>query len=450
MRYVLVGGSVAGIAAAEAIRSRDPSGEILMISDESYGAYARPLISHYLAGQVNDEQILYRSEDFYQRLRIDPRFGSRVTALDTDRQQVCLESGERIGYDRLLLAVGSVPVFPKIPGLTLEGVFGFRGFADARKLAEKADEVRRVVVIGGGFIGLVCAMALRQVGVQVTVLEVLSRLMALMLDERGAKLVQGRLEQEGVVVRTDTSVQKILGSSKLGVQGVILDDDSEIPADLVVVATGVQPNLDLVRDTAIRHRRGILVDETLQTNVPGVYAAGDVVEAYDCLRQDLSLNANWPCAYEQGRIAGLNMAGAVRNYQGGYAMNSLDVFGLPCISMGIVNPVGNGYEFRVKSAPGRSVYKKLVFHQDRLVGAICLGEITRAGVLNRLLREGLNVKTVKDDILEERQGYIEFLKRIDRPEMEGNVQWPSAMGMAKKFKKQFDEKRLMERMQEKG
>src|SRR3990172_12480447 len=150
MRYVFVGGRVGRIAAAEAIRSRDPSGEILMISDESYGAYARPLISHYLAGQVNDEQILYRSEDFYQRLRIDPRFGSRVTALDTDRQQVCLESGERIGYDRLLLAVGSVPVFPKIPGLTLEGVFGFRGFADARKLAEKADEVRRVVVIGGG------------------------------------------------------------------------------------------------------------------------------------------------------------------------------------------------------------------------------------------------------------------------------------------------------------
>lgn len=450
MRYVLVGGSVAGIAAAEAIRSRDPSGEILMISDEPYGAYARPLISHYLAGQVSDEQILYRSEDFYQRLRIDPRFGSRVSALDTDRQSVLLESGERIGYDRLLVAVGSVPVFPKIPGLTLEGVFAFRGFADARKIAEKADEVRRAVVIGGGFIGLVCAMALRQVGVQVTIVEVLSRLMALMLDERGAGLVQGRLEREGVTVRTNTSVQKILGSSKLGVQGVILDDDSEIFADLVVVATGVQPNLELVRETTIRCRRGILVDDTLQTSVPGVYAAGDVVEAFDCLRQELSLNANWPCAYEQGRVAGLNMTGAGRRYQGGYTMNSLDVLGLPCISMGVVNPPEDGYEFRFKWAPARHVYKKLVFRQDCLVGAICLGETARAGVLNRLLREGQNLRAVKDDILEERRGYIDFLKQLERQELEGNVQWPTVMGMAQKYKKQFDEKRLLERIQEKG
>lgn len=450
MKYILVGGSVAGIAAAEAIRSRDPSGDVVMISDESEGAYARPLISHYLAGQARDEQIRYRSEEFYRRMQVEPRFGSRVVSLDTERRAILLESGERIGYDRLLLAVGSLPVFPKIPGLTLDGVFAFRGFADARRISEKADEVRRAVVIGGGFIGVVCAMALRQIGIQVTVVEILSRLMAPMLDERAAGLVRARLQEEGVAVRTETSVQKILGSSKLGVRGVMLQDGSELPADLVVVAAGVQPNLDLVRDTAVRCRKGILVDEYLRTNVADVYAAGDVVESYDWLRREPSLNANWPCAYEQGRIAGSNMAGDERVYRGGYTMNSLDVFGLPCISMGLVNASGDDYEVRVKWAPSRNVFKKLVFKDNRLVGAVCLGETTRAGVLNRLLREGRDLRSVKNDILEERRAFMDFLRDLQRPEMEGKVEWPSVIGMAKQYKKKFDDARLLERIQGKG
>ncbi|MDE3089809.1 MAG: NAD(P)/FAD-dependent oxidoreductase, partial [Chloroflexota bacterium] len=289
MHYVIIGNSATGIGAAESLHAIDPKAKITLIGDEPQHVYARPLISHYIAGEVAADEMRYRPADFYTRLQIDARLGVRAEALGLDNHAVVLADGTTIRYDKLLIATGSIQKFPPIKGREHIGVFDFwtRAHADAiRERTSGCDWLLpcTAVVVGAGLVGIQAANGLRGAGLNVVLVELLPAILSRILDAPGAAYAQQIMEQGGVRVLTGRSVAEILGTAEEGVTGVRLDNGEAIDCGLVVKATGVAPNLALVKGTRVAMNMGIVVNEYFETNVPSVYAAGDVAETYDVTR----------------------------------------------------------------------------------------------------------------------------------------------------------------------
>ena len=399
-KYLIIGNSAGGTGAAEAIREVDKDGAITIISDEPYPVYSRPLISEYLSGERSLEGMLYRPPDFYAGNHIEARLGQKVARLHLAAREAELETGERFGWEKLLLATGGVPIVPAMEGMTRRGISTFTNLDDAKAIETLKTQVKRVVVIGGGLIGMSITEALLKLKIEVAVVELMDRVLGTLLDESASRLVEKALLGEGVRLFTGRTVKAILGSEgdEAVVGGVVLSDGQKLDCDLVVVAIGVSPRTQLVKDTAIRVNRGIVVDSHMATNVPDVYACGDVAEAYDRIYGTHRLTPIWPNAYVGGRVAGYNMAGKVTEYPGSTSANSLKYFGLPIVTAGLVNPPAkDGYE-ALSRAEG-DVYKKVVLKDGRMVGLIFMGDIQPSGVVFGLMREGVEVAAFKDALL---------------------------------------------------
>ncbi|MDO8637376.1 MAG: FAD-dependent oxidoreductase [Dehalococcoidia bacterium] len=404
-KYLIIGNSAGGVGAAEAIREVDKVGAIAIISDEPYPAYSRPLISEYLCGERNLEGMLYRPSDMYSRNHIETHLGKKVSKLHLENKQVELETGEKLNWEKLLLATGGTPIVPAMEGMGKRGIFTFTTLDDAKAIETMKGQARRVVVIGGGLIGMSVTEALVKLGLEVSVVELVGRVLSAILDEPASRLVEAALKSAGVKLFTGKTVKKILGrgANEEIVGGVELSDGQKLDCDLVIVAIGVSPRTQLAKDTAIKLNRGIVVDNYMATNSPGVYACGDVAEAYDYIYGAYRLTPIWPNAYMGGRVAGYNMAGKVTEYQGGTNANSLKYFGLPIVTAGMVNlPSKDGYEI-ISSADG-NIYKKIVIKDDRIMGIVFMGDIQRSGVIFGLMREGVKVTSFKDNLLSENFG----------------------------------------------
>ena len=342
VKYLIIGNSAGGIGAAEAIREVDKTGEVTIVSDEPYPAYSRPLISEYLAEKRPLEKMLFRPADFYERNNIRTFLGKKAQRLDIDKHVVELESGEKISWEKLLLATGGLPIVPQIKGIDRSGVFTFTTLDDAKAIDQFLNQFPkrtiRAVVIGGGLIGISVTEALVKRGVQVTIVEMKERILNTILDEETSVLEEETLMQAGVKIITGHTVAEIGSYSGDDVTSVTLDDGSPVPCELVIVAIGVRPRTDLTIGTGIKVNRGIVVDRRMATSHPEVFACGDAAEAYDFIYGENRLTPIWPNAYMGGRVAGFNMAGVSTEYSGGTAMNSLKYFGLAVVSAGIVNP----------------------------------------------------------------------------------------------------------------
>ncbi len=398
MRYVIIGCSYAAVGAVEAIREVDAAGEIIVVADEPYGAYCRPLLPHYLEGGMRLEQIYYRPPEFFSQMRVEARLGQTVTRIDPARHQVTLADGSALAFDRLLIAAGGKAAIPPTPGSDAKGVFTLIRLDDAHKMSAYIHDVgvKQAVIIGAG---LICLNTLRALtGTHITIVELLPRVMGLALDDEASRMVEQRLKANGVDLRTGTTVTKILKNRKRQVRAVALSTGDELPCQMVLVAVGVRPNLALVEGPGIAVKRGIVVDDHLQTSAPGVYAAGDVVEAYDVVNEERRVIAILPLAYEQGRIAGWNMAGRETRYVGGLALNSMSLFGLPLMTMGITLTDNHpGLTALVHRADG--VYRKLVFRGDVLVGAILIGDVASGGVLTGLIKSRKPITFSREQLL---------------------------------------------------
>ncbi|MCL6638596.1 MAG: FAD-dependent oxidoreductase [Firmicutes bacterium] len=446
MEYVIIGNSAAAVGAVESIRKVDGSGSITVIGEEKEHVYSRPLIAHLAAGEVGEERLPYRPLDFYDRMSARARLGERVAAVDYRAQKVVLASGGTVYYDRLLLATGSRPVPPPVRGLELNGVTAFQTLADARQMLEMVRAGRkRALVLGAGLIGMRAAYALQKSGADVTVVarrRVLSRI----LDGEGSGVLEAVLEKGGVRLLKGCSVLEITGREGR-VAGAVLDNGEFFPCDLVVTAVGVAPDLSLAGE--LKTNRGILVNEYFQTSFSNVYAAGDVAETWDIPRGRPRVNANWPNAHGQGRLAGLNMAGRAAPYKGSLGMNTVTFYGVPVVSMGIFDPVEEGlpgYEIKVRKNPPANIYQKLVFKDNRLKGAIFIGDLGYCGAVKDLIMEQTLVGIVKDAILEERYQFYDFLRKMRRDKVEGvHIQWPETYYPAQRYKKNFDEETWTER-----
>ncbi|MBS4026472.1 MAG: NAD(P)/FAD-dependent oxidoreductase, partial [Clostridia bacterium] len=309
MHYVIIGNSVAAAGAIEGIRQVDQEGMITLFSDEPYHIYSRPLISYYLADKVTGEQMKYRPEDFYRKNKVTACLGEKITLVEPDKSQVVLARGEKVAYDKLLIATGGKPFIPPIEGLDKENVHTFLKWEEVKKIKEKiVGGKKQVVILGAGLIGLKAAEGLSGAGCQVTVVDLADRVLSAILDKQAAAVVQQHLEEHRLKFCLENTVSEVLGDQ--GVTWVVLKDGTQLPCDLLIVAIGVMPNVDVLgAESKMEINRGILVNQQMETNITGIYAAGDVAEGLERLSQERRVLPILPNAYRQGEVAGINMAG---------------------------------------------------------------------------------------------------------------------------------------------
>jgi NAD(P)H-nitrite reductase large subunit len=412
MRYVIIGNSAAGINGAEAIRMRDNNGEITIISEEDYPAYSRCLIPYFMEGKLAEEDMLYRPAGYYEENRFNTILGRRAVSIDTKEKCVKLDNNECISYDKLLIATGGSPKLPDIPGIEKDGVFGFRTTKDLKGILRIAKTAKEAVVTGGGCIGLMAACGLHSLGLKVSIVIRSRHLLSQVADPEAGEIFRKRFETNGIPVLTETDVVKITGDKTIS--GVELDNGKKISCQLLIAGKGVTPNIELVKNTDIAVHDGIIVDDEQRTTATDVYAAGDVAETIDIVTGKRTVNAIWPAAAEQGRIAGANMTGEHKKYAGSIRMNSADFFGLPLISIGMVKPPpGQGYEFLTYYNEKENIFKKVVILNNILVGAVLVGDIENAGVYRSLIEKKIDISPIKKRLLDKRFGFTSVLELID-------------------------------------
>lgn len=401
--YVIVGSSVAAVAAVEAIRGVDGTGSVLVLGEEKVAAYSRPLISHHFAGKRDVVDMIYPRPGFWDKMGTTVRIGTRVVSCDLKRKTVTTDKGDDIGYGVLLLATGSRPGVPPIEeGLELDGVFTLTNLEDSQNIKEYLPRVRRVCVIGGGLIGLQAAEALIELGRQVTVVEFMERILGRVFDDVASSVVEELFREHGAEIMTRASARRIVpsqsGPARVG--EVVLQDGTRIPADMVIVATGVAPRKELADAAGIETNVGILVDRFMRTSALDVFAAGDVAEGHDLLTGTRRAIPLWPNAYLQGRIAGLNMAGRQTTFPGGVAMNAAHFFGFPAVSAGIFDPSADAeYDVLQEYRPEKKTYRKLVTRNGCPVGFIFTGDaVDRSGVILGLIRARVGISDCKEEL----------------------------------------------------
>lgn len=407
--YLIIGNSAGGIGAAEAIREVDRQGTITIISEELYPAYSRPLISKYLANERTIEGMLFRPPDFYGQHNINLLLGKKAIRLEPNRNIAQLENGEQILWQKLLLATGGMPLIPKIDGIDKKAVFNFLTIQDADKVAAFIKPGQQALVIGGGLIGISVTEALKKRGLHVTIIEMKDRILNTILDEEGSSIAEDALKQTGINIITNHTASAIIGDSDA--DGSILDNGEKIPCDLVVVAIGVLPRTELALNAGIKVNRGIVVDRYMTTNFPNVFACGDAAEAYDFIYDSNRITPIWPNAYVGGRVAGYNMARVRTEYNGGTAMNSLNYFGIDIATAGIVTtPNNTRYEVITKRNDG--IYKKLVLNNDYITGMVFIRDIEKSGIIFSLMREHINVRNFKQELLSDNFGLAYLPKQL--------------------------------------
>jgi len=397
-RYVIIGGSAGAVGAVEAIREVDPTGDIIVINEEPNPIYSRPMIAHYLSGEAKPEKMLFPTKDFWERNKAQLYLGKRAVKLDFLQRTVELEGSERINFDKLLIATGGKPFIPKMEGTTRKGVYNFTTIFDAQRIEEAIGNAHKAVVIGGGLIGVSATEALAKRGLKVTIIELKDWILNLILDQEAAKIVETAMQKHGISIITGRTVQRIFGRKENddAVGAVILDNGTTIECDVVIVAVGVVPRTELATQTDLKVNRGILVDRFMQTNVPNVYACGDVAEAYDFIHKTNRVLALWPVARIGGRVAGYNMAGQKCEYLGGTAMSALNYFGVPIISAGLTTlDKAEGYETLILHDQEAGVYRKIVLKDGKIVGVTLVGDVENAGIIFNLMKSQARVEDFK-------------------------------------------------------
>ena len=419
--YLILGNSAGAIGCITGIRALDQEAPITLLAKESEHTYSRPLITYLLGGKVTEEQMYYRPLDFYQKNQVQARLGVEVTGLDTAAKLVQTKSGESLGYEKLLISVGGTPfVPPGLKGIKSKGVFTFTTWQDARSIKSYVDQnqVESAVVVGGGLIGLKSVEALLSLGVKVTVVELADRILSITLDQTASDMASKALADKGVELITGTTVSSIQHEDGK-VKGVSLKNKKKKACGLVIMAIGVVPDLALVQGSGIATDRGILIDEACMTNQKGVYAAGDVAQATEILSGERRSIPIWPNAYRQGYIAGMNMAGGQASYEGGLAMNSVEICGLPTVSAGITAVSGDEYEILESLDRQKGRYKKVVLKDNVVVGFVMVGDIERAGIYTGLIKGKVNVGDRKAKLMQDEFGLITLPKHYRVPVQNG-------------------------------
>jgi|Deesub1362B_J571_1020462.scaffolds.fasta_scaffold02237_2 NAD(P)H-nitrite reductase large subunit len=378
-RVVIIGNGAAGIEAARAVRKQLEMAEIFLFSREPYPFYSRLFLTSYLAGQKNREELFVYPDSWYEEHQIRQFLGQEVTEIIPEERKI-LTQDDVCRYDRLILCLGASAFRPPLVGEEKDGVFTLRSLDDADRILEYLPGCSRVAVIGGGVLGLEIAAAFAKRGLETHVFELSRRLMPRQLDESGSAVVQRLVEERGIVVHLHADVVEIEGGPR--VEGVRLRSGERIPVDLVVLSVGIWPEVSLAEEAGLQVKKGIVVNDYLQTSDPAIYAAGDAVEHRG------RIYGLWLPSVEQGRIAGINAGGQSREYKGSVVSTVLKVLDLELSSLGQFQATRPGEEEVIwKSEDGRA-YRKLVHADGRLLGGIFIGDNRMAVAAEMLMKRG--------------------------------------------------------------
>ena len=409
MKHLILGNGPAGVVAAETLRRAVPAADILMVGDEDAPPYSRMAIPYLLEGNIDEPGTwLRKAPDHFERLRIR-RLRARAVALDTDKREVLFDDGRIEPYDRLLIATGSHPLRPPIPGVDLPEVHTCWTLADARAIAALARPGARVLQLGAGFIGCIIMEALARRGVRLTVVERGDRMVPRMMTPTAGGMIKRWVEDQGIRVVTSAGVQRIDRGGEAGSEAplvVTLSTGERLDCELVIVAAGVAPNAGFLDGSSVQVATGVVVDACMETSVPGIFAAGDVAAAPDFFTGAPQVAAIQPNAADQARIAALNMAradggGHATRLNGVLAINVLDTLGLDSSSFGQwwgekAEEGGAGVEL-VDDARYR--YLSLQFKDDVLIGATSIGLTEHVGALRGLIHGKVRLGAWKERLL---------------------------------------------------
>jgi nitrite reductase (NADH) large subunit len=362
---------------------------VAVIGDEPRLAYNRVLLSALLAEEVGFADIELKPARWWRDRGVTLRYGVRASAVDPIAREVTLSNGTRLSFSKLVFATGSQPIKLAIPGMGLPGVLTFRDIDDVNTIAKAA--CARVVVIGGGLLGLEAAYGLAKARAHVTVLHLMDRLMERQLDARAARMLKRAVEAKGIAVRLEAETARIIGNGR--VEAVELRDGSTIPADAVVVAVGIRANTELARTAGLNVNRGIVVDDHLETSVAGIHAIGECAEHRGCCYGLVEP------AYEQAQVLARRLAGGKVSYPGSVLAANLKVSGVNVFSAGDFLTATTGAEEIVLSDPGIGVYKKLVVAAGRLIGAVLFGDTADGPWYLDLIRAGSSIERLRDDLV---------------------------------------------------
>ena len=386
MRHLVLGNGPAGVVAAETLRKHAPGDAVTLLGDEPGPPYSRMAIPYLLMGDIEEPGTWLRKEPgHFERLGIELKAG-RAAAVDGDKRVVRLDSGETLAWDRLLVATGSTPNRPPIPGIDLPGVHPCWTLADARVIAARVKKGSRVLQMGAGFIGCIILEALAARGADLVVVEMGDRVVPRMMPPRARELIHAWCAREGIRVVTGARVAEIRQAGQA--LSVVLTDGQSFTADVVISATGVTPNTAFLEGSGVACDQGVLVDERMETSVKGVFAAGDVSRAPEFDTERKIAYAIQPTAVEQARVAALNMLGRGVVSPGALAMNVLDTLGLVSASFGQWHgvPHAQGGAWVEQRDEERFRYLRLEFKGDRLIGATSVGHIEHVGAIRGLIQ----------------------------------------------------------------
>lgn len=425
MKHLILGNGPAGVVAAETLRKAAPHDEIVMVGHEDAPPYSRMAIPYLLEGNIDESgTYLRKGADHFERLRVRQMRG-RAVALNTEKRTVLFDDGHFESYDRLLIATGSHPVRPPIPGVDLPEVQTCWTLGDARAIAAHAKPGARVLQLGAGFIGCIIMEALAKRGVQLTVVEMGERMVPRMMTPKAGGMIKRWVEEKGIRVVTSAGVQRIDRGSEVGADAplaVTLSTGDRLDCDLVIVAAGVAPNVGFLEETPVHVAKGVLVDDRMETSVSGIFAAGDVAEAPDLFTGAHLVAAIQPNAADQARIAAMNMArGAIARdtkLNGVLAINVLDTLGLISSSFGQwwgekPDAGGSGVEL-VDEARYR--YLSLQFKDGVLIGATSIGLTQHVGALRGLIHGQVRLGDWKDRLLANPLSFVDaYVARSQQP-----------------------------------
>lgn len=404
MQYVIVGAGPSGVTAAETLRKIDPDALVVLVDGEKDPPYGRMAIPYFLIGKVPEEgTYLRKADNHFENLDIRV-VQDRAESLSPDKKTLSLASGEKLTYDKLLVATGSHPVKPPIKGLDRPNIHHCWTLEDARNIASLTGGGVDVVLMGAGFIGCIIMEALALSGANLTVVEAEDRMVPRMMDQAAGNMIKDWCIEKGVNVLTSARVSSVDETD--GRLAVNVDNGDVIAADLVVVATGVRPNTGFLEGSGVEIEAGIMVDNTLQSNVEDIYAVGDVAQGPDYSTGEQAVHAIQPTGVEHGRTAALSMAGKPIAYRGSLNMNILDTLGLISCSFGLWQGVDGGDRAeRLDKENYR--YTLLNFDGDHLVGALMIGRTDQIGVLRGLIQTPVKLGAWKDRLLNDPNQVVE-------------------------------------------
>ena len=397
--HVILGTGPAGVIAAETLRKQAPHDRITLVGDEPEPPYSRMAIPYLLIGNIDEPgTYLRKSPDHFARQRIDI-VHAKATGVDIKTRQVTLDSEDSLPFDTLLIATGSHPVRPPIPGMDLPGVHPCWTLENARAIAQLAQPGAKVLQMGAGFIGCIIMEALKQRGVQLTVVEMGDRMVPRMMGPAAGGMIREWCESKGVKVFTGAKVQAIEPGEGQALQ-VRLSNGETLTADLVISATGVRPAIGFLEHSGITCLLGVLTDEHMQTNVPGIYAAGDCAEAFDKVSGKAIVSAIQPNAADQAYVAAMNMAGKPAVLKGVTQINVLDTLGLISTSFGNWEGVPGGEKVELSDAVNHKVLS-LQFDGDVMVGCNSVGWTDHVGVMRGLVEGKVKLGDWKRQLMDD-------------------------------------------------